>query len=68
MTWAVYYSERASNGTPDQIWTANVYLHDRWEVYDTEADAKLAYETLIELDSTHCAGYGPMKRGTDWSG
>lgn len=65
MTWFVLYTERKPHGEPCQQWAENVFLHDRWEVCESEAEAAKLYEQIIQRDSTHTAGMGQMTRGTD---
>ena len=63
--WIVFYTERRSTGEPCQQWAEGVYLYDHWEVCETETEAKQRYAELLERDTTHSAGIGPITTGTD---
>jgi len=63
--WVVFYTERRGTGEPCQLWAEGVYLYDQWEVCETETEAAQRYAEIIERDSTHSAGIGPITQGTD---
>lgn len=69
--WVVFYTERRITGEPCQLWAADgmaekgVYLYDHWEVCETEKEARQRWADLLERDTTHSAGIGPITIGTD---
>ena len=63
--WVVFYTERRSTGEPCQQWAEGVYLYDHWEVCESETEARQRYAELLERDTTHSAGIGPITIGTD---
>ena len=63
--WIVFYTERRGTGEPCQQWAEGVYLYDHWEVCETETEARQRYTELLERDTTHSAGIGPITVGTD---
>ena len=63
--WVVFYTERRSTGEPCQQWAEGVFLYDHWEVCETETEAQQRYAELLERDTTHSAGIGPITQGTD---
>ncbi len=63
--WVVFYTERRGTGEPCQQWAEGVYLYDHWEVCETETEARQRYAELLERDTTHSAGIGPITTGTD---
>jgi len=69
-TWVMFYTERLPYGEPHQLWaddvTPNVYLHDHWEIAETEAEARELFSQIKERDSTHCAGISKIIDSTDW--
>ena len=38
---------------------------DRYEIVETEAEAKAIYENILTHESTYCAGYAQIKAGTE---
>ena len=63
--WVLFYTERRGTGEPCQQWAKDVYLYDHWEVCETETEARQRYAELLERDTTHSAGIGPITQGTD---
>ena len=63
--YVVFYTERRGTGEPCQQWAEGVYLYDHWEVCETETEARQRYTDLLERDTTHSAGIGPITTGTD---
>lgn len=44
----------------------NVTLEDRYEVFETKADASDRYAVLLQLDSTHSLSLAGVVRSTDY--
>ena len=63
--WVVFYTERRSTGEPCQQWAPGVYLYDHWEVCESETEARQRWNELLDRDTTHSAGIGPITIGTD---
>lgn len=68
--FVVYWVERRPDGRPDQLWADDipepVFLHDRFEIFETKAGAMEKYENLIGDSSTHAAGFSEVQTATDW--
>jgi len=62
--WIVFYTERRGTGEPCHEWAPNVYLYDHWEVCETETEARQRWNELMNRDTTHGAGIGPIEMGT----
>lgn len=56
--WVVFSTFYEGSGPPADA-------KDHWQVRETEADAKAAYDHLIERGA-RSAGYAKIQEGTDW--
>ena len=63
--WGVFYTERRGTGEACQQWAEGVFLYDHWEVCETETEARQRWAELLDRDTTHSAGIGPITIGTD---
>ena len=57
--WVVFWTCRDERDTEKGV--------DRWEIEETEAEARARYETLIIRADVFSAGIAPIYKATDWN-
>ena len=59
--WVVFISRELSRNDAK----GDVKVKDEYSVVETEQEAIIAYDKALELEDLYCAGYAPVKHGTE---